>query len=165
MSSPSYVEAVAQSHGIAKAVVHRYVDDPKPEEFFHQPVPGANHAAWIVGHLARTARQACEGLGLQDLPPLPQDWDADYRITKTMAPAGQKAGDPKELLRLFDLHEDRLIAGLKHVDAAKLAEPPSFQSPLFSNRGQMIHFLSMHAAMHAGQLSVIRRSLGKPPIT
>lgn len=164
MPTPTYLDALAQAHVAAKAILHRYVDDLKPEEFLHQPIPGANHAAWVVGHLARSARVACEQLGLPDLPELPKDWDADYRPTRAAAPARQKAGDPMEMLRLFDLHQDKLIAGLKTADLAKLAEPAPWPSPLFADRGQFIHFLSIHVAVHAGQLSLIRRSLGKAPV-
>ena len=162
---PTYLDAVAEAHTMAKMILHRYVDDLKPEEFRHQPTPGANNAGWIVGHLARTARTACERLGVTELPAVPEGWADQYKPTKASATADQKYGDPKELVRLFDAHEDCLIAALRKADEKKLAEPPPFQSPLFSNVGQMLHFLALHISMHAGQLSIIRRSLGRPPIT
>jgi uncharacterized damage-inducible protein DinB len=161
----SFQDAIAEAHGTARTLLHRYVDDLKPEEFRHQPLPGANNAGWIVGHLARTARTACERLGVTDLPPLPDGWADQFKPTKSAAAPEQPIGDPAESLRIFDLHSERLMAAVRKADDKKLAEPPPFQSPLFSNLGQMLLFLGLHTSMHAGQLSVIRRSLGKPPIT
>ena len=47
---------------MAKVMVHRMTADLTPAEWSHQPVPGANSAAWVVGHLALTARRTAEEL-------------------------------------------------------------------------------------------------------
>ena len=51
-------DLIAGGHRMARQLLHRMVDDLSPAEFRHQPVPGANSAAWVVGHLALTARRA-----------------------------------------------------------------------------------------------------------
>jgi uncharacterized damage-inducible protein DinB len=35
---------------------------------------------------------------------------------------------------------------------------------MFSTPGEMLSFMSVHTAMHAGQVTIIRRSLGRPPL-
>ena len=35
---------------------------------------------------------------------------------------------------------------------------------MFATLGEMLNFMALHAAMHAGQITIIRRSLGRPPI-
>lgn len=165
MPTATYQEAIQHNLKLAKMLLHRYVDDLTPAEFLHQPVPGANHAAWVVGHLARTARIACERLGLESLPTLPEGWKEQFAATRQAATTDQPQGNPAELLRLFDQHHDLIAAAAPSVPAAKFAEPPPITSPLFENMGEFLHFLGMHVALHAGQLSTVRRSLGKPPVT
>ena len=36
--------------------------------------------------------------------------------------------------------------------------------PMFATIGELANFMALHAAMHAGQVTIIRRSLGRPPI-
>ena len=64
-------DLIAGGHRMARQLLHRMVDDLSPAEFRHQPVPGANSAAWVVGHLALTARRTAERLGATDLPAVP----------------------------------------------------------------------------------------------
>ena len=59
----------------------------------------------------------------------------------------------------------RLIAAIPKADPAKLAEPPTFQTPMFADRGEGFLFMGLHTAMHMGQLSIIRRMLGYPPVS
>ena len=155
-------DLIAGGHRMARQLLHRMVDDLSPAEFRHQPVPGANSAAWVVGHLALTARRTAERLGATDLPAVPPGL-AD-RLTVTKQPAGDQAdlGDPAGLLRLFDACTDKLIEAARAVSADGLGGPTT--APFATNLGEGLLFLSLHVAMHSGQLSTIRRSLGKPPV-
>ena len=60
--------AIAYSLKASTMLFHRYVDDLKPTDFEHQPGPGVNCVAWIIGHLTLTDRQSLVGLGVTDLP-------------------------------------------------------------------------------------------------
>jgi hypothetical protein len=155
-------DLIAAGHRMAKQLLHRMVDDLSPAEFGHQPVPGANSAAWVVGHLALTARRTAERAGATGLPDVPPGL-AD-RLTVTKQPAGDQSdiGDPAELLRLFDECTDKLIEVVRGLPAEALGGPT--KAPFASNAGEGFLFLSLHVAMHTGQLSTIRRSLGKPPV-
>lgn len=41
--------------------------------------------------------------------------------------------------------------------------PPPTPGPFATNYGEALLFGAMHVTLHGGQLSTIRRSLGKPP--
>ena len=69
----------------ASQMVHLMCDDLTEDEFRHQPVAGANSAAWIVGHLAVTARRTAERLGATDLPVLTEEFIGRYSQTKKPA--------------------------------------------------------------------------------
>ena len=159
-------EAIAYALRASKALVHRFVDDLKPAEFEHQPLPGANCAAWVLGHLTLTDRRSLAWLGATDLPALPDGFEQQFTITRTKAGEQRGLGDPKELVRLFDEHRQRLIAAVRAADPSKFSDPPPFQMPMFAfaDKGEGMLFMGLHTAMHIGQLSVIRRMLGYPPV-
>lgn len=157
-------EAIDYAMRASKIMVHRFVDDLKSSDFEFQPAPGANCVAWILGHLALTDRRSLAWLGVSDLPELPSGFDEMFPKTGQKAGVQSGFGDPKAIVAAFDAHRDRLIAALKAVDPAKFLEPPSFQSPMFSDKGEGYLFMGLHTAMHMGQVSAIRRSLGHAPL-
>jgi hypothetical protein len=158
------IEAMAFALKKSQLLMHRYIDDLKPHEFEHQPFPGVNCVAWILGHLTLTDRRQLTWLGVTDLPPIPAGFEERFKVTRTAAVEQKGFGDPKELVALFDAHRQMLIDCLPTVDPAMFLEPPSFSTPMFADRGEGTLFMGLHVAMHLGQISVIRRSLGYPPL-
>jgi hypothetical protein len=138
-------------------------DDLTAEEFRHQPVAGANSAAWVVGHLALTARRTAERLGATELPALPEGFAERFSTTKQPAGAQADLGGKEELLSLLDACVDKIIAALPAAPGELLDGPPTIPNRFAATFGEGLLFGALHFAMHAGQLSTIRRSLGKPP--
>lgn len=157
-------EMIAHSLHAAQLMMHRFIDELKPAEFLHQPCPGSNCTAWILGHLTRTAHRQLKFLGAANVPDLPAGFEEKFATTKVAATAPGDCGDPKELVRLFDDMHQRLVAQAKQMSDAALAGPPPFAAPLFANAGEALNFMGLHIAMHLGQVTVIRRSLGYPPV-
>jgi DinB superfamily len=157
-------DVLAASYRMSGAFLHRMVDDLTPEEFQRQPVPGANCAAWVVGHLALVLRNTLRRMGATDLPEIPDEVESTLRTTKL--PAGEQTGygDPKALLAVFDACLDRFAAAVQALPESVLTGPSDIAAPFAKNRAEAIAFGAIHIAMHTGQLSTLRRSLGKPPL-
>ncbi|MBN9521735.1 DinB family protein [bacterium] len=156
-------DALAAAYRMSGQLVRRMTNDLSPADFRHQPSPGANTAAWVIGHLAVTLWRTADRLGAPDHAPLPAGLlDA---FTQTGKPAGDQSalGDPAELLKLFDANLAKVIEAVPAIPAAKLTEPPA-RPGLAATFGEGVLFGALHVAMHSGQLSLIRRSLGKPPV-
>lgn len=156
-------DVIAGGYRMAGLLVRRMTDDLTADEFRHQPVPGANSAAWVVGHLALTLRRTAERLGATDLPAVAPDLAAKFAVTKKPADVQSDLGDPAVLVKLFDDCLAKVIAAVPAVPAEALAGPPTVPGPFATNHAEGLLFGSLHIAMHTGQLSTIRRSLGKPP--
>jgi uncharacterized damage-inducible protein DinB len=157
-------ELIAGGYRMARRMVHMMCDDLTPDEFRHQPVPGANSAAWVVGHLAVTARRTAERLGATGLPVLTEEFIGRYSATKKPAGPQTDLGDKADLLALLDGCVEKLTEAVGKLPAEALTGPPPSTSRFATNYGEAVLFGALHVTMHCGQLSTIRRSLGKPPV-
>lgn len=157
-------DLLAAGYRMGGQLLHRMVDDLTPEEWSRQPVPGANSAAWVIGHLALTLRNGLRRLNAADVPAFPADLEAKFQTTKQAAGEQTGYGDAKALLSIFDACLERFTAAVKGLSAEALAGVSDIRAPFATNRAEAVLFGALHIAMHTGQLSTIRRSLGKPPV-
>ena len=156
-------DVLAAGYRMSGQLLHRMTDDLTAEEWNRQPVPGANSAAWVIGHLALTLRNGLRRMRAPDVPDFPAGLEEKFKTTKQPACDQSDCGDPKALLAIFDACLERFMALVRTLPDDALtaaAEGP----PLATNRAEAIQFGALHIAMHTGQLSTIRRSLGKPPV-
>ena len=141
-------------------LLHKMIDDLRPEEWTHRPCDGANTAAWIVSHLIAIENGALARLSGGTSPvPLPEP-DFMTRYGMGSADLGHSYLDPATLVLLLDKQRDRLIEAVLKMPAEAFDGP--VESPMFKNVGDAVATLAPHAGLHAGQISTIRRSLGKP---
>jgi uncharacterized damage-inducible protein DinB len=145
---------------VSRKMLHMFVDDLTPDERLHRSCAGANCIDWLVGHLVVVERMFHQRIGATS-PPIPEGFDKKFARDES-APKQADYGDTSNLMELFDEQRDATIEKVRTLTADDLAKP--LQHPRFSNVGEAIAFCSLHVAMHAGQMSMIRRSLGKPPV-
>ncbi len=157
-------ELIVAGFRMGMQLLHRLVDDLTEEEFHHQPLPGSNSAAWNVGHLAIVSRSMAESLGATNLPVLSEEFLGRFNVTGKAAGTQSSLGSKAEILGLFDSCTQKLIEAARTAPPAALLGPPPSTIPFATNSGEAILFGAMHITLHAGQLSTIRRSLGKPPL-
>ena len=154
---------IAFSLSRSQQVLDLFLADLKPEDYLHRPVPKANCAAWIVGHLTLAERRWLKEIGAGDLPSLPDGFEKRFARDEH-APIASEFGDVSILRPLFNAHRQRLVDAVKVMDETKLDRPLDKPHPRFATLGELLQFAAIHTAMHAGQISTIRRSLGKPPL-
>lgn len=142
--------------------MERFTADLTPQQLLHRPCEGGNCTAWIVGHTALTLRGVIEKLG-QTPPALPEGFEQRFS-RQNDAPQQSDFGDTSIILPLFQQHIEALIAAVEQADDAALAAPTPKPHPMFASLGQLVSFMAAHSNMHAGQITVIRRSMGLPPI-
>lgn len=158
-------QAMAFALRSSQVLVHRMIDDLKPHEFEHQPLPGVNCVSWVLGHLALVDRRQLAWLGVTELPPLPDGFEGRFTQTRKAAEGQAGLGDPAAIVAQFDLHRKLLIDCLEAIPPERFAGPTPIQRPMFADVGEATLYMALHTAMHVGQVSVIRRSLGYPPVS
>lgn len=158
-------DAIVHSLVTSQRLLNRFCEDLKPDEYLHRPCSGGNATAWILGHIILTDRSVLKRAGVSDLPPLPDGFEQRFARDEAAAKASD-FGDVTILLPLFHRHRDLLIEAVQEMSPAALEKPLDKPHPLYGSRTwEAIHFASgVHTATHVGQITIIRRSMGKPPI-
>lgn len=128
-----------------------------------RPCPGANHAAWQLGHLIKSETNALNSIKPGAAAPLPQGFGD--RFTKDTSKSDDASAFPKkaELLDTFAKVREATIAWAKGLTEADLDQPtPERIRAWAPTVGHLLAMTPGHVAMHVGQFQVIRRKLGKP---
>jgi hypothetical protein len=159
----SAIDAIMFNLQAARGMLDVMTSDLKGADWTHRITPSANCAAWLVGHLILTERRALVNIEYQDLPALPDDFEARFSRDNG-APAAAEFGDPTILVPLFDKHRGLLIEAVKHFPIEKLDVALPKPGPRFKTYGEFLMFMGLHVTVHAGQISLIRRHLGRPPL-
>ena len=162
MNTPAQV--IVHSLTASKNLLVRYVQDLSPPEYLHRPVPAANCVAWLLGHLTLSDWRATSAVfGGENLPALPEGFDKRFSRSQG-CPQASEFGDVTKLLPLFLIHRELLIEKARTATPEQLSNALEKPHPMFSTPGELLSFMAVHTAMHAGQITIIRRSLGRPPL-
>ncbi len=137
--------------------------DFSASDLLYRPTPEANCAAWIVGHLVMSGRTMMTRLGATNLPTLPDGFEAKFARDE-VAPKLADYGDTTKLAEIFTQHHELFAKHVAAMAPAKLAEPLPTPHPRFKTHAELAGFATVHIAMHAGHLSLIRRMLGRGPL-
>lgn len=141
-----------------------FIEDFSDEEYFRPPFAGANHAAWIFGHIART-----------------EDWAVALIMgTKQRIPAAMhelfdgeacdadtsKYPTRKEIDELYRNSRGNLLEVLGSFDESRWDEPSPDGAPkkFFPTIGSIWGMQATHQFWHIGQLTVCRKAFGKKKV-
>ena len=128
-----------------------------------RPCPGANHAAWQIGHLANSEVFVLKQFHPASTFALPAGFEEKF--TPKTSSIDDPAFFPKKQQLLDTLASARsaLVAWAKTLTPADLEKPtPEKLKQWEPTVGALLAALPGHVAMHVGQCQVIRRKLGKP---
>jgi hypothetical protein len=156
-------DALSAAVMAATKVVMFFTEDLKPAEYLYRICPKANCTAWIMGHLILSSRGMMTRLGVTDLPPLPDGFEQRFARDAT-APHASDYGDISQLRTLFAQHHELFAQAIRKASREVLDKALEKPSPMFGTVGEMTAFAPAHIASHAGQISMIRRSLGREPL-
>jgi len=136
----------------------------KPEEWLHRVHPTANHAMWIVGHIATVDNNV---LGMLRAPShvAKPEWDTLFGMNSTPQDDASLYPTTEELLAYFQDRREKFLDFLATQTESSLAQPvPAGSPPIFTDYASAFERLAFHEAMHAGQLTVARQSLKHPRV-
>ena len=136
-----------------------------PDDWFHQPCPGGNHPLWIVGHLGTADARFAAVIDGQPAQ-VPEGWDELFWFGSEVSSDRSLYPPVEEVAEFGRMRREYLMTVIGQTDDDWFASPPPAEGRFSDapNMAQMLIFASFHEGMHAGQLTVARRSLGHPPM-
>jgi hypothetical protein len=158
----NFFDTVQELLGTSRFVMSTYLSDMSDADILVRPVAGAHHAAWQIGHLIVSERRMIEGISPQSCPALPTGFEAGH-AKESEGREGALFLPIKEYQDLMTAQRRATIEVAKGVREPQLMEPaPEFMRSYAPFVRSVFLSIGGHELMHAGQIAVIRRALGKP---
>jgi len=145
----------------SRFIMSTYLSDLTDEDILVCPVEGAHHTAWQLGHLIFNERRMVEGIksgaGITLPPSFEHVHGKDVAVdSKT---GFYKVSEYREMLASQRAKTLELLVSLSDADLTKQA--PEFMRAYARYVSSVFLSIASHETMHAGQIAVVRRRLGK----
>lgn len=144
------------------------LDDVALDRWYDQPAEGINHIAWQVGHIAMAqyglALLRQRGRQQPDRELIPKSVLRAFAKDSTPSSAPLDDLAAAEIRSVFDRVHIQVLEELESYPLEKLAEPVE---PPYAGQANRLGALWMsvhHEVLHAGQIGMLRRLLGYPPL-
>jgi uncharacterized damage-inducible protein DinB len=143
------------------------LDDLEPGDWFRQPSEGVTHIAWQIGHLAMAeymlALKRLRGERPADHDLISADFLKQFGKGSTPEADPKLYPSPAEIRQTLGRVHEQSLAELPGYSDAELDQPPLFPHKLFNAKIDSLFWCARHEMVHAGQIGLVRRLLGRPP--
>lgn len=140
---------------------HALVKDIDDADMARQPFEGANHPAWILGHIVVTTDGVLKIFG--QAPTAPAEWTTLFGRGSTPTTNRTDYPSKEALLAALDAAFDRAAAAAAAATEEQIAGPHNVEMLRrgLPTKGDLVAMLlTTHVAQHLGQLSAWRRATG-----
>ncbi|HEY4234334.1 MAG TPA: DinB family protein [Lacipirellulaceae bacterium] len=156
--------AIARIRG-ARENTQRLVSDFTADEWFWHPSEFVTHLAWQIGHLAYAQYCHCfwwiRGRRQEDEALLPKRFIELFEMGSVPVATAEGYPSIEEIRRVFDAVFERTMAELPTLTDEELDVPVHPSRPERTKLGGLFWNVE-HEFLHAGQIGLLRRMLGKP---
>jgi hypothetical protein len=159
--------AIAQMN-FARQYTLSLLEATATDRWFEIPPGLPCNIAWQVGHLAVSQyglmMYRVRGRCPDDLKLIPGSFRKKY--SRQTTPSADESSQPAAadlMQRLAEVHR-LAMSELAAVDPAVLSDPIDQPYAGYPNKLGAILFCPLHEQIHAGQIGLIRRALGLPPV-
>lgn len=144
------------------------LDGLTDEDWFRQPAGAVTHIAWQIGHLAMAEYGLClfriRGRQPEDLDLMSGKFRKQFSRGSQPAAAPADNPAPAELRSVLDRVHQQALQELAACTEQQLSEPIDEPYAVTPTKLGALFFCSHHEMLHAGQIGLLRRLLGKPPV-
>jgi hypothetical protein len=168
MSAQPQLEVARKQIEFARGYTRSLIEDVDDALWFTIPAGGVTHVAWQVGHLAMAQYGLClfrvRGRRSEDAELMSSAFRKKYFKGTTPDPDPSKNPEVREIRAVFDRVYEQAVAEMAGYLETDLQEPIDEPYAAFNTKLGGLLFCSHHEMMHAGQIGLHRRLLGKAPI-
>ena len=168
MAEGSHLSIAINQIAFAREYTKQLLEGIGDDDWFRMPTDGVTHLAWQVGHLAM-AQYALTMIRIRGKEPS----DAAF-ITNDFLRAFKKGSSPvgdatvyppiDEIRGVFDRVHEQALTELADYHDDQLNEELPEPHAVFNTKLGSVFFCSAHEMLHAGQIGLLRRLLGKEPL-
>lgn len=166
--SDSRLDLVCQQIAFARKYTLSLLADIPDAEWFWQPQPGGTHIAWQVGHLAMAQYGLClfrmRGRHEEDVRLMPSAFRKKYSKGSVPDPDPAAQPTPAEIRTVFERVYQQAMDELPCFGPELLDQPVEEPYAVYPTRLGSLYFCPLHEMMHAGQIGLLRRLMGRPTI-
>lgn len=168
MPTPARLEAAIDRLRRSRVFSRQFLPDLTDAEWWWSPPQFTTHIAWQVGHLAVAQYNLClrrmRGRTSDDETLIPDAFINAFKLGSQPVVGASHNLPLQEIQRVFDAVHHQALQELPLVDNAELDNPVDQPHPLFKTKLGAIEWSSQHELVHAGQIALIRRLMGKAPL-
>jgi hypothetical protein len=142
------------------------LDETPTDDWFRQPPGGVSLVGWQVGHLAfaeyRLALWRIRGERPDDDALFSPDFRRLFGVNSV--PQADAAYPAAELRAVLDRVHEQVLRELSGLDETEVDRPVPHPHPFAKTKLTAMLWCAHHEMLHAGQIGLLRRHLGHPPL-
>jgi len=162
------LELAAQQIAFARSYTKTLLADVDDDLWLTMPAGASTHMAWQVAHLAMAQYGLClfrqRGRADIDRELLPRGFVQKYGKGSTPDADPAKNLAPEAIRETLERVNAQATEEMAGYSAEQLAEPMDEPYAVYATKLGALLFCSHHEMIHAGQIGVLRRLLGKEPV-
>lgn len=143
----------------------RLLDAVDQDDWFRMPADGVSHIAWQVGHLAfgeyRMALDRLRGVRPEDANLISESFLIQFGRDSVADADPAKYPSIAEIRAVFDRVHEQTLLELRAFPEEELDHAPTKPHRLATTKLECLRWCSHHEMVHAGQIGLLRRLLGK----
>jgi hypothetical protein len=152
----------------AREYTQSLIADLEPSDWFRQPTEGVTHMAWQIGHLAMAQYGLClfrmRGRAEVDTELMSSAFRKKFSKGTTPDPDPTNNPSFEDICGVFNRVHEQTMHELPGFSDIVLNEPVDLPYTAFATKFGGLLFCSHHEMLHAGQIGLLRRLLGKAPV-
>ena len=168
MPDNTRLDIARQQIEFARQYTGALIQDVADDEWFRQPHGMVTHVGWQVAHLAVAEYGLClfrlRGRREGDADLLPSSFRKQFSKGSQPDPDPARNPAPAEIRQVLERVHAQALQELSGYGEAELEQPVEAPYALYATKLGALFFCALHEMMHAGQLGLLRRALGRSPV-
>jgi hypothetical protein len=168
MSSESRLDLAINRMRGSRLFTQQFLSDLTDAEWYWSPPQFTTHIAWQVAHIAVAEYNLClrrvRGRTAADESLVSDAFIEAFKQGSKPVAELDKNPPLDEIRRVFEAVHEQSIGELSGRSEAELDGPLTEPHPRFKTKLGAVEFSPLHEMVHAGQIAMLRRLMGKPPL-
>ena len=168
MATSKIVQSAVDRIDNARKYTLDVLEDIDDDDWFRPPAAEMTHVAWQVGHLAMAeyalALMRVRDAQLGDHDIISRDFRRHFGKGSLPDPLPDNNPSPEEIRHVLQRIHQQVLQEVPGLSEIQLTAPLAQPHPMFTTRLGALEFCADHEYLHTGQIGLLRRLLGKPPL-